>query len=401
MSEVLEIRRRAPVAALPAFEMAARAAIARGEVPSVVAIAADADRVLYEAAFGELGVPGKEALRTDDVLYLASMTKIVTCLAGIQMVEQGKLDLDQDAADILPDLGRIKVLTGYDSAGEPHLRDPKRPIKVRDLLTHTSGFATDVWNEDIKRYSADFNIPGMATCKDAALDQPLAFDPGDRWEYSVSIDFIGKIVERLSGLRLEEYFKKNIFEPLGMDWTSFIISPAQRARLVPVRAKWTSEAWEPTGFEISQEPEFYMGGAGLYGTAGDYIRFLRMLLNRGELDGNRVLKPETADLFLADHLGALEVPRLASALPKLSADVDFIPDIPKKWSLGAMINTRDVPGGRKAGSQFWAGLASSYFWADPKSGLAGAVFMSYFPFADPKGVAVFDALEQAVYAEFG
>jgi methyl acetate hydrolase len=401
MANVLEVGGYAPVAALPAFEAAAEAAIARGDVPSVVAIAADADQVLYQRAFGSLGVPDNGPLRVDDVFYIASMTKAVTCLAGVQMIERGKLGLDQDAADILPELGGLKVLTGFDAAGKPELRDPARPIKIRHLFTHTSGLATDVWNEDIKRYSADFGIPSMATCKDAALEVPLVFDPGERWEYSVAIDFIGKIVERLSGLRLEEYFRRNIFEPLGMKWTSFIISPAQRARLVPVRAKWTSDAWEPIGFEISQDPEFYMGGAGLYGTAGDYIRFLQMLLNRGTLDGNRVLKPETVDLYLADHLGALDVPRLGTAMPKLSDDVNFIPGIPKKWSLGALINTRDVPGGRRAGSQFWAGLASSYFWMDPKSRLAGAIFMSGFPFADPPGVALFEALERDVYAAFG
>jgi CubicO group peptidase (beta-lactamase class C family) len=241
----------------------------------------------------------------------------------------------------------------------------------------------------------------MATCKDAALEVPLVFDPGARWEYSVGIDFIGKIVEKLSGARLEDYFRKYIFEPLGMNWTSFIISPRQRARLVPVRAKDGNGGWQPVDFEVSQEPEFYMGGAGLYGTAGDYIRFLRMLLNRGTLDGNRVAKPETVDLFLADHLGDLTVPLLPTAMPFLSVDVNFLPGNPKKWSLGFLVNTEDVPGGRAAGSQFWAGLASTYFWLDPKSRLAGAAMLSYFPFADPAGVAVFDAFERDVYASYG
>jgi CubicO group peptidase (beta-lactamase class C family) len=390
-----------PSSGMPSFEAVANAAIRRGEIPGIVAIAADADRVLYQRAIGDLGVPGKGPLAVDDVFYIASMTKPITCFAGAQMVERGKLRLDQNAADILPELGRVKVLAGFDAAGKPILRDPVRQITIRHLFTHSSGFSTDVWNEGIRRYCAGMGVPGMSTCRDAALAVPLILDPGTRWEYSVSIDFIGKIVERVSGQRLEEYFRDNIFRPLGMGWTSFIISPAQRARLVPVRARTDAGRWEPVAFEISQEPEFYMGGAGLYGSAGDYIRFLMMLLNKGTLGGNRVMQPETVDLFFADHLGELELPILRTAMPSLSADVDFNPGIPKTWSLAALVNKRDVPGGRGAGSQFWAGLASSYFWVDPRARLAGAVFMSSFPFADPTGLTVFDALEHAVYDRFG
>jgi CubicO group peptidase (beta-lactamase class C family) len=383
------------------FETAARGAIAEGQIPGVVAMAANADELLYAVAIGDRGVPGKGPLAVDDVFYIASMTKAVTCFAGVQMIEQGKLGLDMRAADLLPELREVKVLTGFDAAGQPRFREPRSEVQVRHLFTHTSGLSTDVWNENIKRYSADFNVPSMATCKNAALDVPLVFDPGERWEYSVAIDFIGKIVETLSGHRLEDYFRKFIFEPLGMNWTSFILRPEQRERLVPVWSKADGGDWKRVAFEISQEPEFYMGGAGLCGTAGDYIRFLRMLLNRGSLDGNRVARPDTVALYLDNHLGDLTVAALPTAMPFLSVDVEFLPGNPKKWSLGAMINSRDVPGGRRAGAQFWAGLASTYFWLDPESDLAGLTMLSYFPFADPAGVAIFDAFERDVYASYG
>lgn len=393
--------RKSAVAPMAGFEAAAASAIAAKAIPGVVAMAADADSILYEAAFGALGVPGKGPLAVDDVFFIASMTKAITCLAGAQMIEQGKLRLDQDAADFLPEIAGRKVLTGFAEDGTPLFRDPVRPVTVRHLFTHTSGFATDVWNPLIKRYTDETPLPTMGTCRNEAMNVPLVFDPGDRWEYSVSVDWLGFIVERLSGMRLDEYFRRHIFAPIGMEATSFIISPEQRARLVPVWSRKGGDEFEAVNFEISQEPEFFMGGAGLYGTARDYIRFLQMFLNRGRANGHQVIRPETVDLFLANHLGGLTVPKLPTAMPFLSVDIDLWPETEKTWSLGFLTNVEDLPGRRRAGSQFWGGLASTYFWLDPKSRLAGLAMLSYFPFADPAGLAVFDALERDVYAAFG
>jgi CubicO group peptidase (beta-lactamase class C family) len=174
----------------------------------------------------------------------------------------------------------------------------------------------------------------------------------------------------------------------------------QRAKLVPVHIRQPNGSFKLSGFEVSQAPEFFMGGAGLYGTIADYIRFLQMFLNRGRAQGGQVLNPEMVELFFANHIGAMEWPGMKTAIPEMSADVNLLPGIPKRWSLGALRNEADVPGGRRAGSQFWAGLANSYFWVDPSTKLAGVVAAAYFPFADKAALETFDALERDTYSEF-
>jgi CubicO group peptidase (beta-lactamase class C family) len=385
---------------LPVFEAAAREAVASGELPGVVGMAANADERLYEAAFGLANVDTGAPLKTDLIFFIASMTKAVTSLAAMQMIEQGKIRLEQEAADILPEMKTHQVLVGFDAEGRPRLRPPIRPILVRHLLTHTSGHTTDIWNSDTIRFIQVMNLPSMATCKMAALGTPLVFDPGEKWEYGISTDWVGRIVERVSGQRLEDYFREHIFDPIGMTETSFIISPAQRRKLVPVHGRDGKGGWTALPFEVSQEPEFYMGGAGLYGTTGDYIKFLQTLLNRGRAAGGQVIKPETVDLMFANHIGAMEWPGMKTAIPAMSADVDLLPGISKRWSLGFLRNETDVPGRRSAGSQFWAGLANSFFWVDPTKNLCGVAASGYFPFADPPCLRVFDALERDVYATY-
>jgi CubicO group peptidase (beta-lactamase class C family) len=386
---------------LEGFEAAAREAVARRDLHGVVGMAANADELLYEGAFGVANAETGAPLKTDAVFFIASMTKAITSLAAMQMIERGKVGLEQEAASILPEMKTHQVLVGFDGQGRPQLRPPARPITMRHLLTHTSGHTTDIWNPDTIRFIQVMNVPPIPGCRNAALATPLVFDPGEKWEYGISTDWVGKIVEAVSGQRLEEYFRDNIFKPIGMTETSFIISPEQRRKLVPVHGRDDRGGWKTLPFEVSQEPEFYMGGAGLYGAVGDYTKFLQMLLNRGRAAGGRVLKPETVDLMLANHIGALEWPGMKTAIPAMSADVDPLPGISKKWSLGFLRNETDVPGRRSAGSQFWAGLANSYFWFDPKKNLCGITASGYFPFADPPALRVFDALESDVYATFG
>jgi methyl acetate hydrolase len=222
---------------LPAYEAAASAAIADGKIPGAVAMVGNASEVLHASALGPTSLLDGRPHAIDDVFMLASMTKAVTSVAGAQMLEQGRFELDQPAEEVLPQIAGHKVLTGFDAAGKPILRDPRRKLTMRQLFTHTSGHSSDVWNADTLNYAKVMNLPGIPLCKHESFALPLVFDPGERWEYSIATDFLGMAVERLSGMRLEEYFRKHIFYPLGMDWTSFIISPRQRARLVPVRGK--------------------------------------------------------------------------------------------------------------------------------------------------------------------
>jgi CubicO group peptidase (beta-lactamase class C family) len=373
----------------------------RGDVPGVVAMAATRDGPCYAGAFGRRGLPDGAATTLDTVFWIASMTKAITSTAAMQLVEQGKLALDRPIADLLPELAAPQVLEGFDAAGEPRLRPAARPITLRHLLTHTSGFVYDIWNAEMGRYMERRGIPGVISCQNAALSLPLAFDPGDRWDYGIGIDWTGKAVERVSGQKLGAYFAAHLFEPIGMRDTAFKLTPEHRRRLVGMHARGSDGALAPMEFEIPQEPEFEMGGGGLYGTAADYLAFARVFLNEGRANGHSVLRPETVRLMSQNAIGAINVRKLVTAVPPYSNDAEFFPGMIKKWGLGFMISTEAVPGGRGAGSLAWAGLGNTYFWIDPTNGVAGVILMQLVPFADGKSLALFDAFEKAVYAALG
>jgi CubicO group peptidase (beta-lactamase class C family) len=230
---------------------------------------------------------------------------------------------------------------------------------------------------------------------------PLVFDPGERWDYGINIDWVGKAVERAGGQRLGDYFAEHIFGPVGMKDTGFALTPERRARLVGMHARGEDRTLGPIAFELPQEPEFQMGGGGLYGTAADYLAFERLFLNEGRADSRQVLRPETVRLMSQNAIGGLNVQLLKTAVPAYSNDAEFFPGMVKKWGLGFMISTEAVPGGRSPGSLAWAGLGNTYFWIDPAKGIAGVILMQLIPFADPKALALLDGLEKAVYAALG
>jgi methyl acetate hydrolase len=375
-----------------------RSATDRGDVPGVVAMAANRDGVVYQGAFGRRALPGGAAMTPDTVFWIASMTKAITSTAAMQLVEQGKLALDEPITAVLPELATLQVLEGLDAAGEPRLRPARRPITLRHLLTHTAGFVYDIWNADMLRYMEAKGVPGIISCQDAALALPLVFDPGDKWDYGINIDWVGKAVERVSGQSLGDYFAEHLFGPIGMKDTAFKLTDDQRTRLVAMHARAEDGTLGTMEFEVPQEPEFQMGGAGLYGTASDYLAFERVFLNEGRANGHAVIKPETAKMMAANAMGDLDVRPLKTAVPHLSNDAEFFPGMIKKWGLGFMISTAAVPGGRSTGSLAWAGLGNTYFWIDPAHGLAGVILMQLLPFADPKTLALLDGFEKAVYA---
>ncbi|MBV8523963.1 MAG: beta-lactamase family protein, partial [Acetobacteraceae bacterium] len=375
-----------------------QAAVDRGDVPGVVAMAATPAGLVYQGAFGRRSLPDGAAMTPDTVFWIASMTKAITSAAAMLLVEQGRLALDRPIADILPELAAPHVLEGFDAAGEPRLRPARRPITLRHLITHTAGFVYDIWSPEMGRYMEKKGIPGIISCQNAALDLPLTFDPGDRWDYGINIDWVGKAVERVSGQTLGDYFAEHLFGPIGMTDTGFRLTPEHRARLAGMHARGANGTLEPIAFELPQEPEFQMGGGGLYGTAGDYLAFQRLFLNAGRADGKQVLSPQTVRLMSENAIGALEVQLLRTAVPAYSNDAEFFPGMVKKWGLGFMISTAQVPGGRSPGSLAWAGLGNTYFWIDPAKGVAGVILMQLIPFADPKALALFVAFEKALYA---
>ncbi len=374
-----------------------QAATDRGDVPGIVAMAANRDGLLYKGAFGRRALPDGAAMTADTVFWIASMTKAITSAAAMQLVEQGTLALDEPIANILPELARPQVLEGFDTAGEPRLRPARRAITLRHLITHASGFVYDIWNPEMGRYMERKDIPGIITCRNAALGLPLAFDPGDAWDYGTGIDWVGKAVERVSGQQLGQYFAEHLFEPIGMTDTGFRLTPERRARLAGMHARGADGTLAPIDFEIPQDPEFQMGGGGLYSTAADYLAFERMFLNEGRADGRQVLQPATVALMRQNAIGDLNVQRLVTAIPASSHDAEFFPGMVKKWSLGFMISTEAVPGGRTANSLAWAGLGNTYFWIDPIRDAVAVILMQLLPFADPKALSVLDGFEKAFY----
>jgi methyl acetate hydrolase len=372
------------------------------EVPGVVAIAANKDGVIYEGAFGKRDLAKGTDMTVDSVFWIASMTKALTGTAAMQLVEQGKLKLDEPISKVLPDLAAAQVLEGFDDKGQPKLRPAKRPITLRMLLTHTAGYTYDLWDANTAQYVKYANLPGIISCKNAALKTPLAFDPGERWEYGINMDFAGKAVEAVSGQTLNVYLQENLFKPLGMKDTGFLLGPDQKARLVSVHGRNADGSLAPIEFGIPQDPEFFMGGGGLYGTGRDYLAFLQMLMNGGELKGTRVLRPETIAEMSKNNIGDIKIAgvTLKTTAPTATPDIDMsslFPGQDIKWGLSFLINPQQGPAGRSAGSLSWAGLANTYFWVDPSKRVAGVILTQVLPFADPKVLNLYSKFESAVY----
>jgi CubicO group peptidase (beta-lactamase class C family) len=382
--------------ALTSLDRHLQAVTADRTLAGVVAVAADANGTIFEAAHGARSIAGGAAMTLDTVGWIASMTKAITSVAAMQLVERGRLSLDAPLGTLVPALAEPQVLEGFAADGTPRTRPARRPVTLRALLTHTAGFGYDIWSEDISRYMAHFGLPGVSSCKNAALTTPLLFDPGDRWTYGINTDFVGKAVEAASGQTLEDYFRTHITGPLGMADTAFRIGAAQRARLSAMHAR-TPDGLVAVPFELEQEPEFYMGGGGLYGTAPDYLRFARAILRGGELDGARILSAASVAEMSRNQIGALNVTTLRTAIPSLSNDADFYPGMVQKWGLGFLLNSERDAHGRSPDSLAWAGLANTYYWIDPAAGVCGVVLTQLLPFADPAALDCLWALERGVY----
>jgi len=387
---------------LNVVDEALRQAAETKEVPGVVAVAANSDGVIYEGAFGKRDLANGTDMTADSVFWIASMTKAVTATAAMQLVEQGKLQLDEPISKVLPELAAPQVLEGFDDKGQPKLRPAKRPITLRQLLTHTAGFTYDLWDADTAQYVKAANLPGIISCKNAALTTPLAFDPGDRWEYGINIDFAGKAVEAVSGQGLNVYLREHIFQPLGMKDTDFVIGPDQKKRLVTVHARKPDGGLDPIEFGVPQEPEFFMGGGGLYGTGRDYLAFLQMLMHGGEFNGARLLRPETVAQMSKNNIGDVNISRvvLKTTAPSSTPDVDMeqlFPGQDIKWGLSFLINPQEGPAGRSGGSLSWAGLANTYFWVDPSKHVAGVILTQVLPFVDPRVLSLYGKFESGVY----
>lgn len=375
----------------PAVEAALRDPVERGDVPFVSAIAVNAHDIMYAGGFGSAreGV----SVRADSIVRIASMTKALTSLCAIQLVERGSLTLDGPAAEILPELAEAQVL-GADGS----LRAPTRPVTLRALLTHTSGYAYPFLSSELARY-----VAGRGDADQPGWEIPLLFDPGGRWQYGVSTDWVGLMVEAASGLSLDAYMARHVLEPLAMADTSFAIPEAKEDRLTSLYGReedgsLVNRGVAPgVGRSTHRGRSVVSGGGGLTSTALDYGRFLRSMLRGGELDGVRLLGPEGFAGMTTDQIGGLVAGAWKTSSPAVSNDVDFTDGGTAGHTLGFLIARRGGPTGRAAGTLSWAGIFNSYYWIDRARGVAGATFCQFLPFADRKALALHEDFQRAIY----
>lgn len=362
-------------------------------VPGAVAAIGDRQGVLYERAFGWADGDGRCSLIRESVFRLASMTKLITAVAVMTLVEQGAFDLGSEVASLLPEFGALMVLDGF-AEGRPLLRPPRRPATVRDLLAHTSGLSYEVWDQRIMRYQELTGTPGIASGRLAVLATPLVADPGTSIDYGTGYDWASVLVERVSDEGFDAYCHRRILEPLAMSNTSLTV-PGGSAGAVPVLRRQADGTFCESGIGYPAEPEFVTGGGCYYSTAGDYLRLQLALLNEGVLDGARVLSEESVCQILTNQTGELEVPVLRSCMPDLSCDV--APGPRRRWGFGAHINLDDEPGRRRAGSAGWWGIYNTTFWVDRQAGVAANLFMQFVPFYCAQALDVAADFERSVY----
>lgn len=382
----------APPATAP-IDNALRSAVERGDVPGVVALVTDRNGVLYQGAYGVADVDTRRPMAVDSMFRIASMTKAVTSVALMQLVEQGRLTIEDPVEKYLPETAGLKVFESFEPAtGAYKVRPASRPMTVRHALTHTSGLGYGFTSATLR----DFKPKAGETYP---FGGPLLFDPGEQWVYGTSTDVVGRLVETISGQKLEDYFRQHIFEPLKMVDTSYNVPQAKGPRVVADQRR-AGEQMDGAITVRSPQPSLAVanpsGGGGLASTVDDYGCFVRALLNGGQLDGARILKPETVALMGQNAIGNVKVPALKSAMP-ISEDFSFIADGHDKWGLGFLITMDQVPGKRSPGSLSWGGINNTFFWIDPARGIGGVLMMQYLPFADAKALAVYDAFERAVY----
>ena len=373
-------------------------AVANGAVPGVVALAADANGIIYSGAFGQRGPSDASPMALDTVFRIASMTKAITSAAAMKLVEEGRIALDQPMKEIAAEIGKAQVLTGFDASGKPQTRAPKRDISLRHLLTHTSGYSYDLFNLKVGQYMQYHQLPSITTCKFDSLKAPLVFDPGECWEYGIGIDWAGRIVEIVSGMTLADYLDTHFFKPLKMKDTSFVLRPDMQSRLVQAAARTADGGLSTIDFEFQSDGDFHMGGGGLYSTAQDYLRFTRMILGGGSLDGAQVLKPATVKLMGENAIGEIVVPPFVSDNPAMALSADLFPGQIARWGLSFVINTEDIPGCRAANSLAWAGVHNTFYWIDPTNQLTAVLMMQLLPANDPKVLNTLIGYEQALYA---
>ncbi len=370
-------------------------AVAQQDAPFLVAMVGNREGAIWSGAAGERS-PGKAA-GLDTVFRIFSMTKAVGSMAAMILMDRGKLSADATVESIVPEFAQIKLLDGFDASGAPILRAPKVKATVRHLATHTSGLAYEFWDADMARFLQASGAPSILAGTLACMNYPLQFEPGTRWDYGIGIDWLGRVVEKVDGRRIDKFCRGEIFEPLGMTDTACEVLPHMAARLADVRLRGEDGKFGDFALAPPSNPEFYGMGHALYSTAPDYLRFLRMVLNKGTLDGKRIISAAGLESMLANQIGNIPINSLKSTAPPITADLDLFPGRKKSHSMAFMRFDEDIPGMRRAGSQGWAGVLNSHYWWDSKADVIGLLMTQSLPFIEPRFTNTYEKFERAVY----
>jgi methyl acetate hydrolase len=385
-----------------AIDQVLEEAVTAGGVPHVAAIAADADGVFYEAGFGprvagQAGEVATDTASADTVFAIMSMTKPLATVAALQLVEQGRLDLDAPVDAYRPEFADVQVLEGFDG-DTPRLRPPASRATVRHLVTHTSGLGYWFWNADLFKYEQVTGLPNVVPGRLDAFKAPMVADPGTRFNYGINIDWLGRVIEAVTGKGLDVLIAEGITGPLGMDDTAFTLTAAQRANRAAVHVKGGDGNWFDVGDVANRtDPDWWAGGHGLYSTPRDYIKFEQALLRGGELNGARILDSKTVDEAFRNQIGELDFPaEIPTADPASSGPLNLGPGY--KWGYGLLLNTADIPGHRRAGSGAWAGLFNTHFWIDRTTGICASLYSNVLPLATLEALTLYVNFETALYA---
>ena len=371
-----------------------------GGVPGVVAMVTDRHGNVYEGAAGTRELGQDKPMTLDSVFAIFSTTKALTGTCVMQLVEEGAIRLDEPAARYLPEIAELQVLEGFDADGQPRLRPPKRDITLNDLMLHTSGLCYEFFSADDLKFRTARGIPTVVSCTFDSIRTTLLHDPGAAWTYGVNLDWLGLMVERLRGQRLGAVMAERIFTPLGMADTRFGLTESMAQRRATIHDRAADGKLTPVpALVLPDPPPMDMGGHGLYATVGDYMKFIRMLLNDGDGPHGRVLRAETVQAMCRDGLSPLGLSAGAwtTSIPSLSNSGEMFPGTDKGWAYTFLVNREATPTGRPAGSLAWAGLANCFYWIDRATGIGGYWATQLLPFQDAVSYPAFVEFETAVY----
>ena len=367
-------------------------------VPGLSAMVSSQDKTIYKGHFGYSDLQGKKLVDDNSLFRIASMTKAVTSACIMQLIEKEKLSLETELKYFFPEVSAKKIIEGFDDQDQPIYSEPSNDILIKHLLSHSSGLGYEMWNKNISKLVEKGDLVSMMTNKKDFLDAPLLFNPGSSWEYGIGIDWLGVLVEEISGLNLQEYMKKNIFDPLEMKNTGYDLPSSEHARVAKVYNR-TDEDFSEIPFGVSEKYEFYSGGGGLISNIDDYSTFLKIFLNAGKGNEAQILKEESVQTMLSSVNKEIKMKNLETSSPPLTEDMIIMAGIEKSWSPGFMINHETSQSGRPENSAGWAGLFNSFFWIDTQNNMVSVILMQMLPFLEKGCVETLEDFESSIYKD--